>query len=233
MRLESELFDYSFNNLDEEIYNETAYVSALISSSSMGLPHTTTAPAESPATVTSAGRRKRQRVKNKEEVEHERMTHIAVERNRRKQMNHYLSILRSIMPPSYVLRGDQASIVGGAINFVKELEQLLESLEAHKTINKQTSDLDFSNNVEVTMVESHVNLKILLRRQPKLLLKMMTGLCSLSLTILHINVTTFHHMLLFSFSVKMEDECKMSSVNEISAAVYEMVARFQEETVSN
>jgi hypothetical protein len=54
-----------------------------------------------------AGRRKRRRtrsVKNREEVESQRMTHIAVERNRRKQMNEYLSALRSLMPPSYVQR---------------------------------------------------------------------------------------------------------------------------------
>ena len=54
-----------------------------------------------------AGRRKRRRtrsVKNREEVESQRMTHIAVERNRRKQMNEYLAALRSLMPPSYVQR---------------------------------------------------------------------------------------------------------------------------------
>ena len=54
-----------------------------------------------------AGRRKRRRtrsVKNREEVESQRMTHIAVERNRRKQMNVYLAALRSLMPPSYVQR---------------------------------------------------------------------------------------------------------------------------------
>lgn len=61
------------------------------------------APAES-----SSGRRKRRRVnrshKNKEELENQRMTHITVERNRRKQMNDYLNALRSLMPPSYVQR---------------------------------------------------------------------------------------------------------------------------------
>lgn len=53
------------------------------------------------------GRRKRRRaraMKNKEEVENQRMTHIAVERNRRKQMNEYLAVLRTMMPPSYVHR---------------------------------------------------------------------------------------------------------------------------------
>ena len=53
------------------------------------------------------GRRKRRRarsVKNMEEVESQRMTHIAVERNRRRQMNEYLAMLRSLMPPSYAHR---------------------------------------------------------------------------------------------------------------------------------
>lgn len=50
-------------------------------------------------------RRKRARVcKNKEEAETQRMTHIVVERNRRKQMNEHLSVLRSLMPPSYAQR---------------------------------------------------------------------------------------------------------------------------------
>ncbi|KAL8127500.1 transcription factor bHLH94-like [Apium graveolens] len=55
----------------------------------------------------TAYRRKRRRIKaskNKEEVENQRMTHIAVERNRRKQMNDYLALLRSLMPPSYAQR---------------------------------------------------------------------------------------------------------------------------------
>ena len=55
------------------------------------------------------GRRRQQRrrgktQKNKEEIENQRMTHIVVERNRRKQMNEYLSTLRSLMPHSYVQR---------------------------------------------------------------------------------------------------------------------------------
>ncbi|GAB2291151.1 hypothetical protein Dimus_025410 [Dionaea muscipula] len=78
-------------------------------------------------------KRKRTRpLKNKEEVETQRMTHIAVERNRRRQMNDHLSALRSLIPSSHVQRGDQASIIGGAIDFVKELEQLLQSLQAKK-----------------------------------------------------------------------------------------------------
>ncbi|KAJ6372061.1 hypothetical protein OIU77_002394 [Salix suchowensis] len=78
-------------------------------------------------------KRKRQRtIRTSEEVESQRMTHIAVERNRRKQMNEHLRVLRSFMPGSYVQRGDQASIIGGAIEFVRELEQLLQCLESQK-----------------------------------------------------------------------------------------------------
>jgi hypothetical protein len=61
----------------------------------------------SPLPLPAAARRKRRRTrnaKNRQEVESQRMTHIAVERNRRKQMNEYLAVLRSLMPPSYVQR---------------------------------------------------------------------------------------------------------------------------------
>lgn len=52
-------------------------------------------------------RRKRKRIKptkNKEDVESQRITHIAVERNRRRQMNDHLNVLRSLMPTSYIQR---------------------------------------------------------------------------------------------------------------------------------
>jgi hypothetical protein len=49
-------------------------------------------------------RRRERRVKSREDAESQRMTHIAVERNRRRQMNEYLAVLRSLMPDSYVHR---------------------------------------------------------------------------------------------------------------------------------
>nr|CAD1821818.1 unnamed protein product [Ananas comosus var. bracteatus] len=60
------------------------------------------------------------------------MSHIAVERNRRRQMNEHLKVLRSLTPSFYIKRGDQASIIGGAIEFIKELHLVLHSLEAKK-----------------------------------------------------------------------------------------------------
>ncbi|KAK4425284.1 Transcription factor FAMA [Sesamum alatum] len=87
---------------------------------------------KSPLAEGKSKRKRPRSVKTSEEVESQRMTHIAVERNRRKQMNEHLRVLRSLMPSSYVQRGDQASIIGGAIEFVRELEQLLQCLESQK-----------------------------------------------------------------------------------------------------
>ncbi|XWS21454.1 hypothetical protein CRYUN_Cryun30bG0056100 [Craigia yunnanensis] len=234
-----------------------------------GFPPLMETPAAATATTTTTNsRRKRRRTrssKNKEELENQRMTHITVERNRRKQMNEYLAVLRSLMPPSYVQRGDQASIVGGAINFVKELEQLLRSMEAHKRTTQQPDHNGYSSpfaeffnfpqfstratqcnnsqsvaaepmaaaesvaDIEVTMVETHANLKILSKKRPRHLLKLVAGLQSQRLTILHLNVTTVDGMALCSISVKVEEGCHLNTVDEIAAAVNEMLHRIQEE----
>ncbi|WOL08740.1 hypothetical protein Cni_G17493 [Canna indica] len=217
------------------------------------------------------GRRKRRRgksMKNQEEVENQRMTHIAVERNRRKQMNEYLVVLRSLMPASYVQRSDQASIIGGAINFVKELEKLAHSLEARKIIKERSGSAPFADfftfpqysysskptkaatsdkaseppaatenqpplaDIEVTMVDSHANLKVLSRRRPKQLLRMVVELQNLYLTTLHLNVTTIEEMVLYSFSLKVEDECQLNSADEIAAEVHQIIGTIQEEAAS-
>ncbi|KAJ1395753.1 Myc-type, basic helix-loop-helix [Sesbania bispinosa] len=62
----------------------------------------------------------------------QRISHITVERNRRKQMNEHLTVLRSLMPCFYVKRGDQASIIGGVVDYISELQLLLQALEAKK-----------------------------------------------------------------------------------------------------
>ncbi|KAL5538205.1 hypothetical protein UlMin_024883 [Ulmus minor] len=61
-----------------------------------------------------------------------RVSHITVERNRRKQMNEHLTVLRSLMPCFYVKKGDQASIIGGVVDYINELQQVLQALEAKK-----------------------------------------------------------------------------------------------------
>lgn len=147
------------------------------------------------------------------------------------------------------MQGDQASIIGGAINFVKELEHLLQTLEAHKRTtpqqqqqqhppnnNGQSSTSLFADffafpqystssknnctdtsspaaadkprpvafgDIEVTMVESHASLKVLSKRRPRQLLKLVAGLQCLRLSVLHLSVTSADQMVLYSLSVKV------------------------------
>lgn len=139
------------------------------------------------------------------------------------------------------MQGDQASIIGGAINFVRELEQRLQFLGAKKESEGKseneaaTASMPFSEffsfpqystsasgcddsaaigehvggvqsgiaDIEVTMVESHANLKIRSKKRPKQLLKMVTGLHTMRLTILHMNVTTTGEIVLYCLSVKV------------------------------
>ncbi|CAK9136621.1 unnamed protein product [Ilex paraguariensis] len=210
-------------------------------------------------TMSDRPRRRRSKSKKKQEdIENQRMTHIAVERNRRKLMNEYLSELRTLMPDSYVLKSDQASIIGGAINYVKELEQQLQFLGGHKHINQKTdagssspfaeffnfpqystsltntaSDENHSSiaDIEVTMVENHASLKISTKRRPKQLLKMVSSLQSLRLTILHLNVTTVDQIVIYSLNVKVEDDCKLTSVDKISTAAYQTLNKIREELI--
>ncbi|XP_028795798.1 transcription factor bHLH57 [Neltuma alba] len=206
-------------------------------------------PSRSPAKSENC-RRKRKRtrpIKSKEEVENQRMTHIAVERNRRRQMNDHLGVLKSLMPPSYVQKGDQASIIGGAIDFVKELEQLLQSLEAQKRM-RWTDEIGFgygttsscgeeSNfgeevkaenksefaEIQVTVIQNHVNLKVQCKRRTGQLVKTIVGLEDLRLTILHLNVTSSQASVLYCFNLKVEEECKVVTASEIAGAVEEML----------
>ncbi|KAG6636202.1 transcription factor bHLH71-like [Carya illinoinensis] len=229
--------------------------------------------------LAAQGRKKRRRkprvCKNKEEAETQRMTHIAVERNRRKQMNEHLVVMRSLMPESYAQRGDQASIVGGAIEFVKELEQLLQSLEVQKLQRPQPgvveSDLNedmtttpkflmqqrppfaqffvypqytwsqIPNNyawktkaaiadIEVTLIETHASLRILSRRSPRQISKLVAGFQTLYLSILHLNVTTMEPLVLYSISAKVEEGCRLTSVDDIAEAVHHMLRIIEDET---
>lgn len=174
------------------------------------------------------------------------------------------------------MQGDQASIIGGAINYVKELEQHLQTLETKKRSTDQQEPENNNNNnndqnplfgdffsfpqystrhsntttttttsstvmseytsssssstttttsvvigadrinhreqpaaavadIEVTMAESHANIKILIseKRRQRQLLKLVGGLQCLWLTILHLNVTTADQMVLYTVSVKV------------------------------
>ncbi|KAM5555799.1 transcription factor bHLH57 [Rosa sericea] len=254
----------------------------LLNSAKMGPNQTQTQFTKSASSPATRERRKRKRTrptKNKEEVESQRMTHIAVERNRRRQMNDHLNGLRSLMPPSYIQRGDQASIVGGAIDFVKELEQHLQSLEAQKRMKRAegfTTNVDPNNNnslnssspssssamampsngmfmslsqcrigsteegntcgddgvtaqnkseaaeVDVTVIQTHVNLKVQCHKRPGQLVRALIALEDLRLTVLHLNITSSADKVLYSFNLKIEEGCKLGSADNIARAVHQI-----------
>ncbi|XP_071722017.1 transcription factor bHLH71-like [Rutidosis leptorrhynchoides] len=215
-------------------------------------------------------RKRKPRVcKNKEEAETQRMTHIAVERSRRKLINEHLADLRSLMPESYVHRGDQASIVGGAIEFVKKLEHHLQELEAQNlkySLQQQEQEglirspnltkirPPFSQffvypqytwsqipnyytaktnpaiaDIEVTLVETHANIRILSPKSFRELSKLVSAFQSICLSILHLNVTTIDNLVLYSISFKVEEGCQLNSVDDIANTVHHMLRIIQEE----
>ncbi|KAL8484627.1 hypothetical protein ACS0TY_027069 [Phlomoides rotata] len=197
-------------------------------------------------------KRKRARsVKTVEEVESQRMTHIAVERNRRKQMNEHLRVLRSLMPSSYVQRGDQASIIGGAIEFVRELEQLLQCLESQKRrrlygdgpaaaaqppnveqlielqqgLHEEEESAESKSclaDVEVKVVGFDALIKILSRRRPEQLIKTIAALQDLHLTILHTNITTIEQTVLYSFNVKIGGEAARFTAEDLANSIQQI-----------
>lgn len=57
--------------------------------------------------------------------------------------------------------------------------------------------------IEVTLIETHANLRILSRRSPRQLLKLVAGFHTLHFSILHLSVTSLHPLVLYSISSKV------------------------------
>ncbi|RLM86112.1 transcription factor bHLH94-like [Panicum miliaceum] len=79
------------------------------------------------------------------------------------------------------------------------------------------------------MVESHANLRVLSRRRPRQLLRLVVGLQGHRLTVLHLNMSSAGQMVLYSFSLKVEDDCQLTSVDEIAAATHQIVEKIHQE----
>ncbi|XP_011625827.1 transcription factor MUTE isoform X1 [Amborella trichopoda] len=168
------------------------------------------------------------------------MSHITVERNRRKQMNEHLKVLRSLTPCFYVKRGDQASIISGVIEFIKELHEVLQSLEAKKRrkslspspgpsptpsprLAASNNEIGFDNvsglvgscnssvaDVEAKISGSNVVLRTVSRRIPGQVVKIIRVLETLSFEILHLNISSMDDTVLYIFTIKIGLECQLS-----------------------
>ncbi|CAI0466354.1 unnamed protein product [Linum tenue] len=211
------------------------------------------------------------------------MAHIAVERNRRRQMNEHLKLLRSLTPRFYIERGDQASIIGGVIEFIKELHLLLQALESKKqrrlslsprshasaTVSSPSpsprpmlqlmpsaaANDHFNNHrnpfpssstsgfgdvkyetpptttllgsccnsavadVEAKLSGSNVELKVISRRVPGQVVRMVSVLEMLSFEVLHLNISSMDDTVLYSFLLKIGLECEVS-MEELAVEVH-------------
>lgn len=119
---------------------------------------------------------------------------------------------------------------------MKELEQLLESLEAQKRIKKNDEEVSYSSSlskpssstdsygmklssseenevkaenkseaadIKVTLIQTHVNLKIECKKRQGQLIKVIVALENLRLTILHLNITSSESSVFYSLNLKV------------------------------
>lgn len=114
---------------------------------------------------------------------------------------------------------------------MKELEQLIHSLESKKRVRKtqqgadafppsgllttpqsgtgseeegvQAENMSEVAKVEVTVIQTHVNLKIQGQRRPGQLLKIIVAFEDLRLTVLHLNITSSEDSIFYSFNLKV------------------------------
>ncbi|KAH0858138.1 hypothetical protein HID58_086399 [Brassica napus] len=189
--------------------------------------------------------------KNEEESENQRITHIAVERNRRRQMNQHFSVLRSLMPQPFAQKTATSSTSQDSDGERENARQpcslslshfFLHSYDpSQENRNGTTSSVRTAmEDLEVTLIETHANIKILSRRRgfrwttvattgPPQLLKLMAALQSVSLSVVHLSVTTLDTFAIYSISTKVEDSCPLSSVDDIAGAVHHMLSIIEEE----
>ncbi|XP_039060326.1 transcription factor MUTE-like [Hibiscus syriacus] len=163
------------------------------------------------------------------------MSHIAVKRNRKRQLNEHLKVLRSLTPCFYIKRGDQASIIGGVIEFIKEVQQVLQSLESKKQRKSLSPSPSPSTpkslhlpakpnpmgevgacfnsslaDVEARISGSNVLLKIVCQQIPGQILKIVAVLEKFSFDVLHLNISRMEETVLYSFVIKIGLECQLS-----------------------
>ncbi|XP_062209672.1 transcription factor bHLH57-like isoform X2 [Phragmites australis] len=189
--------------------------------------------------------------KKPEGAESQRMTHIAVERNRRRLMNDHLASLRSLIPSSYIPRGDQATVVGGAIDYVKQLEQQLVALQAATAARRGAgvvataasaaldgvfvspqytsySEARGCGGVDVeamAAVGGHVRVRVAGRRWPGQIVRAIAAMEDLRLAVLHLAITSVgHDTVVYCFNLKMEDGCEVATADEVATVVHQIFA---------
>ncbi|KAF8660800.1 hypothetical protein HU200_057387 [Digitaria exilis] len=171
------------------------------------------------------------------EAESQRQNHIAVDRNRRRQMNEYLAALRSLMPPSYARRvraGAPLALAAGAGRISERFtrfftfpqystaaaDNVVDDASGSSSGGGETrSTTGAVADVEAVVSEGHATVKVLAprRRRRRRRSQMLLGMQRRGLAALHLNATTTaDHM--------MGDEWQLSSAGDVAATVHGIVA---------
>ncbi|WVZ06786.1 hypothetical protein V8G54_020132 [Vigna mungo] len=117
------------------------------------------------------------RVKGKGAPSYE-TSHVMAERRRREKLNERFLILRSMVP--FVTRMDKASILGDTIEYIKQLREKIESLEARE----RHAGKRRMREVEVSIIESDALLELECVHREGLLLDVMTLLRELGVEVM-------------------------------------------------
>ncbi|KAK8954961.1 Transcription factor MUTE [Platanthera zijinensis] len=134
------------------------------------------------------------------------------------------------------MQGDQASVIGGAIEFIKEMQQLFHSLERKKKRRRSLSPTpspkppslaagelaafcrSAAADVEAKISGSNVMLKTLSKRIPGQVVRIVAVLERQAFEILHLNISTVEDTVLYSFVIKIGLQCQLS-VEELALEV--------------
>uniref|UniRef100_A0A803MLN3 Transcription factor MUTE n=1 Tax=Chenopodium quinoa TaxID=63459 RepID=A0A803MLN3_CHEQI len=139
------------------------------------------------------------------------MSHITVERNRRRQMNDHLKVLRSLTPCFYIKKPSPRQLAN-ANSITNHSFQFDCGKELVASCNSPVAD------VEAKISGSNVVLRVISKRTHGQLLKIISTLEKLSFEILHLNISSMDDTVLYYFVVKIGLECQLS-MEELAAEV--------------
>ncbi|KAL4187298.1 hypothetical protein AMTRI_Chr09g38320 [Amborella trichopoda] len=139
---------------------------------------------------------------------------LVAERKRRKMLSERLYALRSLVPK--ITKMDRASILGDAIEYVKELQMLVKALQ--EELDETTEEEQYNNHGGFSVMEERVEefsstTHHLLHipninndsSDDKAQQQQMEAMDALGLEVIHVNITTYMSLVLNVFKVEMRD----------------------------
>ncbi|OAE29739.1 hypothetical protein AXG93_3884s1350 [Marchantia polymorpha subsp. ruderalis] len=163
---------------------------------------------------------------------------LVSERKRRKKLNEGLYTLRALVPR--ISKMDKASIIGDAIDYVRELQKEVDDLQtaiSEVEASRKSGNLDteeMSQNAQIMensmldvakMEEKSYHLRIFCTKGPGVFVLLMRSLEALGMEVLSANLTSFEENILNTFIAEIKDLEAMKT-EEVKAAILDVCARF-------